>query len=101
MPVELAVPLVPPTCTAVKVMLGGNCFTVRMNITVLLAVPLLIVAVRITVASPLPDAGRVTVPVLDTTVVLLDDHEIVVPLAPVNGRVARFAVTLSLAMFDP
>jgi len=65
-----------------------------------LAAFFVIAAVRVTVTSPLPCAGRVIVPVPDT-VALSDDQEIVVPLAPLNGRAARLAFTSVCKIFVP
>ena len=50
------------------------------------------VAVKVTVASPLPNGGVITVPVLDMTEGLLEIQKIVVPFVPLTGRV-RSSVT--------
>ncbi len=54
--------------------------------------PFVIVAVRITVASPSPKAGRVTVPFVLITAGLLLTQLIVDPLVPLVGNV-RLPVT--------
>ncbi len=54
--------------------------------------PFVIVAVRITVASPSPKAGRVTVPFVLITAGLLLSQLIVEPAGPVVERV-RLSVT--------
>ena len=66
--------------------------TVRVNAFVSLAEPLAMVAVSVTVASPAGDTGRATAPLSAITAALLDDHEIIVPLAPAAGS-ERFSVT--------
>ena len=49
---------------------GGFSLTVKIKSLVSLAVPFEIVAVKVTAASPAPEAGRVTVPLLAMTPVL-------------------------------
>jgi hypothetical protein len=46
-----------------------------------------LVMVAVSVAAVLPLAGTVTAPVLETTPVLLEDHDMAVPYSPLVGRV--------------
>ena len=83
-------------CTSV----GGVSLTMSVNVTVSLAEPLTMIAVKVTVASPLPNGGVITVPVLDMTEGLLETQKIAVPFVPLTGRV-RSVSTNICSVFMP
>ncbi len=71
-----------------------NFNTFTLNVFVSCSLPLVTVAVNVTITSLAVFAGRVTVPSAAITVGAVDDQLIVVPFAPVIGKL-RFCVTLA------
>ena len=64
---------------------GATARTVRENAFVSLAVPFVKVAVRVTDALPSAKAGRVTIPAVETTLVLVELQLTFTPLLPVGS----------------